>query len=192
MGVSRAGMQTVAAAGIYIFAIIGVSGTQRQPDKVPAHASKVSSLYLEITSYVTSNVIAPGERFSVVLAIEPGPGIHVYAPEVKGYKPVRLIIQPRAGVVVRRAQYPRSEDYFFPALEEHVPVYQSPFRIVQDLMIDPSRKGQAALAGMPSVTIQGALEYQACDDKICFRAQSVPLSWEVRLRPIDRGRAGRP
>jgi hypothetical protein len=118
--------------------------------------------------------------------------VHVYAPEVEGYKPIGLVIEPRAGLVISEAQYPRSEDYFFAPLKEHVPVYQSPFRIVQDLTIDASRDSQAALKGVSSLTIKGVLNYQACDDKICFSPQSVPLSWTVNLKPLDRERAPRP
>lgn len=164
----------------------------RLGNKVSVPATKISSPNLVITSYTTDEVVAPGTHFSVVLDIKPGPRVHVYAPEVEGYKPIALAIEQRAALIMREAQYPRSEDYFFVPLKEHVPVYQSPFRIVQDLMIDASREGQAALKGLSSLTIKGVLNYQACDDKICFSPQSVPLSWTVNLKPLDRERAPRP
>ena len=31
--------------------------------------------------------------------------------------------------------------------------------------------------------------YQACDDKVCFTPQSVPLPWTIGLRALDRDRA---
>jgi peroxiredoxin len=164
----------------------------RLGNKVSVAATKISSPNLEITSYATDEVVAPGTQFSVVLDITPGPRMHVYAPEVEGYKPIRLVIEPRAGLLITEAGYPSSEDYFFAPLKEHVPVYQSPFRIVQDLTIDASRDSQAALKGVSSLTIKGVLNYQACDDKICFSPQSVPLSWTVNLKPLDRERAPRP
>jgi hypothetical protein len=58
-------------------------------------------------------------------------------------------------------------------LNEHVQVYQRPFRIVD----------------VSSLTIKGVLNYQACDDKLCFTPQSVPLTWTVTLRQLDRERA---
>jgi DsbC/DsbD-like thiol-disulfide interchange protein len=181
----RGRVQGIALIGIWALAVANAGGTPRRAGTKPGDPTKVSARHLQISSYVTHAIVAPGARFSAVLDITPGPGIHVYAPEVKGYKPIRLTIQPQPGVVVRSARYPRSENYFFAALEENVPVYQSPFRIVQDLVIDASRQGQAALAGRSSVTIKGVLEYQACDDKLCFRAESVPLSWNVKLRPLE-------
>jgi hypothetical protein len=60
---------------------------------------------------------------------------------------------------------------------------------VQDVLIDPSPQSQAALKGVSSVTLKGVLNYQACDDKLCFTPQSVPLTWTVTLRQLDRERA---
>lgn len=68
-------------------------------------------------------------------------------------------------------------------------VYQRPFRIVQDILIDASPQAQAAMKDMTSMTIRGVLNYQACDDKLCFTPQSVPLTWTVSLRQLDRERA---
>ena len=90
---------------------------------------------------------------------------------------------------MRAAQFPKSEDYFFKPLNEHVPVYQHPFRIVQDVMLDPSRDGSAALKDVTMITITGTFEYQACDDKVCFPPQSIPLSWSIGVKPLDRERA---
>ena len=94
-------------------------------------------------------------------------------------------------LVVRDAQFPKSEDYFFKPLNEHVAVYQRSFRIVQDLEIDPSPQAAAAIAERTLLPIAGTLTYQACDDKVCFTPQSVPLSWSIGLKPLDRERVRR-
>ena len=83
---------------------------------------------------------------------------------------------------------PQSEDYFFKPLNEHVPVYQRAFRIMQDVTLDPSREGTAALKDVTSLTIKGRFEYQACDDRVCFTPQSVPLAWTIGVKPLDRER----
>ena len=115
--------------------------------------------------------------------------MHVYAPSVTGYKPIALTIHPRPGLLVSAAQYPKAEDYFFRPLNEHVPVFQRPFRVVQDVTIDASAPGQVPLKDTSVLTISGTLSHQACDDKLCFTPQSVPLSWTVNLRQLDRERA---
>jgi hypothetical protein len=115
--------------------------------------------------------------------------VHVYAPGVTGYKPIAFSVPPQPGLVIRRAQYPPAEDYHFKPLDEHVQVYQRPFRIVQDVLIDASPQEQTALKDTASLTITGMLNYQACDDKVCFTPQTVPLTWTVALRQLDRERA---
>jgi Disulphide bond corrector protein DsbC len=111
--------------------------------------------------------------------VRPARGMHVYAPGVSGYKPIVLAIEPQRWVVVRAAQYPPSDDYHFKPLNEHVQVYQRTFRIVQDIALDASPEAQAALKDISTLTLKGALNYQACDDKICFSPQAVPLTWTV-------------
>ena len=161
----------------------------RLGNKVQVQATTLSSPQLEMSSFATDNTVAPGTQFSLVLDLRPARGVHVYAPGVTGYKPIALSVEAQPGLVTRGAEYPRSEDYHFKPLNEHVHVYQQPFRIVQDILIDPSPQGQAALKGMSSLTIKGLLNYQACDDKVCFAPQTVPLTWTVTLRQLDRERA---
>jgi hypothetical protein len=152
-------------------------------------AVKISAPPLTILSSVTDSSVALGTNFSLVLDVRPAAGVHVYAPGVTGYAPIALSIDPRSGLLVKDAVYPASEDYHFKPLNEHVPVFQRPFRIVQDVAIDPTIPGQVALDGVSTVTITGNLTYQACDDRVCFPPRSVPLTWKVALRPLDLERA---
>jgi thiol-disulfide isomerase/thioredoxin len=66
--------------------------------------------------------------------------------------------------------------YTFGPTNEKVAVYQKPFRLVRDIVI---AKGQAATAGLK---FAGTLDYQACDDRICFNPVSLPVSWTVTAR----------
>ena len=38
-----------------------------------------------------------------------------------------------------------------------------------------------------TLTLHGTLEYQACDDAICYNPVSVPLTWTVTLRRYAAG-----
>jgi hypothetical protein len=156
--------------------------------KIDAPATKVSASHLALTTYATDQVAAPGTHFSLVLDVAPERRVHVYAPGVSGYRPIALTVQPQPGLLIRGAQYPKAEDYFFKPLNEHVAVYQRPFRVVQDLAIDASPQAAAALKDRTSLVITATLAYQACDDTVCFIPQSVPLSWTISLRALDRER----
>src|SRR5258708_28891394 len=155
---------------------------------VDVRATKIAGAQVTVTSYATDEVAAQGTHFSLVLDVTPGPRVHVYAPGASDYKPVAITLEPQPGLVLRAPQYPKSEDYFFKPLKEHVPVYQHPFRIVQDVTLDPSPEGTAALKDITNLTIRGPFDYQTCDDKVCFTPQSVPLSWTIGVKQLDRER----
>ena len=156
--------------------------------QIGVDATRIASAHVTVTSYATDDVAAQGTHFSLVLDVTPGPRVHVYAPGASGYKPVAISVQPQPALLLKAAQYPKSDDYFFRPLKEHVPVYQHPFRIVQDVTLDPSREGTAALENVTSLTITGRFDYQACDDKVCFTPQSLPLTWTIGVKPLDRER----
>lgn len=147
-------------------------------------ATKVSTSHLEITTWPSTPSIAPGDRFSLVLEIEPHSKIHVYAPGAKSYRVISLKIDAIPEVRVFPLRYPPSQIYDFKPLNERVPVFQKPFRLVQELVLEGTLTAQALLRGRESVTVKGTLEYQACDDKSCFNPTSVPLSWTLALRPL--------
>jgi hypothetical protein len=48
-------------------------------------------------------------------------------------------------------------------------------------VLDDRPEGRAAFRGEPSLTVTGALPYQACDDKVCFNPFTVPLSRTLSL-----------
>ncbi len=158
----------------------------------PVAATKVDSPHLTLTTYPSDTGIAAGNRFSLVLQAQPKPGIHVYAPGASGYKVINLSIKPTPFVRVLPATYPASEIYFFKPLNERVPVFQKPFTLTQDLVLEGTAAAQASYRGKESLTIEGSLDYQACDDKLCFNPVSVPLTWTVNLKTLVTERAPRP
>jgi peroxiredoxin len=165
--------------------LVGLGGT------ISASSSNVSAPHVSVKSYSTNSAVSVGTHFALVLDLAPEERTHVYAPAVSGYKPIRLRIEPQTGIVVGTPEFPEAEDYYFAPLDEHVPVYQRPFRIVQPVSIDPTPDTAAALRDRTSLTIRGTLEYQACDDQACFNPQSIPVTWTVELLPLDRVRATR-
>jgi DsbC/DsbD-like thiol-disulfide interchange protein len=118
----------------------------------------------------------PGGKLSLFLDITPKPGIHVYAPGAKDYIAVSLKLNPRQDVKTGRATFPKSEDMFFEPLNEHVPVYQKQFRITQDVTL------ARTVAAGSTVMLDGTLSFQACDDKVCYAPESVPVSWAVQVK----------
>ena len=146
--------------------------------------TEVSSQHLRIKTYPSEAAVAPGNRFSIAFEITPEPRIHVYAPGASGYRTVAVAIAPQPFVRVLPVTYPPSQIYFFKPLNERVPVYEKPFTLVQEVVVEGHPQAQTALRGKESLTLTGTLEYQACDDKVCFNPTSLPLSWTLSLRPL--------
>ena len=154
--------------------------------------SQISSAHLDVKTYPSEAAIAPGNRFSLAFDIRPKPRVHVYAPGASGYRVIGVTITPQPFVRVLPLQYPPSQVYVFKPLNERVQVYEKPFTLVQDVILEGQPEAQAALRGKDSLTLTGTLDYQACDDKVCFNPTSVPLSWTIPLRQLVTGRPPRP
>jgi DsbC/DsbD-like thiol-disulfide interchange protein len=118
----------------------------------------------------------PGEKVSLTVEMSPNPGIHVYAPGAKDYLQVKLTLKPQADVTVGKLTYPKSEMVHFAALDETVPVYRKPFTLLQDVTLKKSLKPGSMM------TLAGTLEFQACDDQVCFVPESVPVSWSLPVK----------
>ena len=112
--------------------------------------------------------------------------MHVYAPGKHDYRVVSLNVDPQPWLRAHDARYPPSEIYLFKPLDERVEVYPKPFP--SGAGRDHSRHAGSpeALSTMPTVTITGALEYQACDDKVCYNPARVPFSFTVATKALDR------
>ncbi len=74
---------------------------------VPVSATKMSGSHIEVTAYSSDSAVAPGNRFSLVLDIKPGPGIHVNALGAKGYRPIVLTMAEQPHVRVLPVQFRR-------------------------------------------------------------------------------------
>ena len=65
-------------------------------------------------------------------------------------------------------------------------MFMKPFRLRRELILLATQEAQKTLAALGTVTITGALEYQACDDRVCFNPSRVPVSFAVKLKELDR------
>ena len=63
----------------------------------PVEATRISTPQADITTYSSDPEVAPGYRFALGLEVEPGPGMHVYAPGANGYQVIALTIDPTLG-----------------------------------------------------------------------------------------------
>ena len=131
--------------------------------------------------------VAPGTRVSLMLDVMPKRTMHVYAPGQADYIPVSLAIKADPSITARAVQFPTPQKVMNKAAGEEQLVYSGRFRIVQDgtIAATPVVRARARTPGA-TVTINGTLRYQACDDSICYLPVNVPVAWTVALKPSAR------
>jgi len=117
---------------------------------------------------------SPGGKLSLFVDVTPKPGIHVYAPGSDDYIPVSVKLEPAAEIKAGKLAYPKAEMMTFAS--EKVPVFQKPFRLTQEATLDKSAKAGA------TVSVAGTVKLQACDDKVCFPPENVPVKWNVAVK----------
>ena len=159
----------------------------------PIAAVEGETAHLKFTAYPSNTSVTVGTRFSLALDVTPGPKMHVYAPgaEEKGYKVIGFNLDQPEIARIEPVSYPESEIYYFEPLDEHVPVYQEKFTILQEVVMNGDARAEEVMSTLDALTLTGTLDYQACDDAICFLPQSIPVSFTVDLEMPDRQRANR-
>ena len=156
-------------------------------DGTDRNATRLTTDHLEALVYATDGTVAPGNRFSLVVDVTPKDGMHVYAPGDHTYQVISLRVDTPDFIRTHEVGYPEPQIYHFEPLDERVEVYEQPFTLVQEVTI-PMSRAIGALAAEPNatLTIEGALEYQACDDAICYTPVELPVSWTFDWRPLVR------
>ena len=152
----------------------------------------VETDHLKMKYYSTRDTVRPNLRFTLVAAIDLKPKMHVYAPGVKDYIPIRFELDPSANFSAKAATFPKAESLYLEAIQETVQVYQGKFQITEDVNMASNDALQAILSGSREVKITGKLRYQACDDHLCYLPQTVPLEWNLKVEPHDRERVPEP
>jgi hypothetical protein len=161
---------------------------QRGTGLTPIAAVEGSTAHLKFTAYPSDPYVRPGSRISLAIEIEPEPNMHLYAPgaEERGYRTTAFNLRPAPHVQFEPVVYPESEIYHFEPLDELVPVYQSQFTLLQDVVISASAEAEQALSQLDALTLTGSLDYQACSDSFCYNPVSLPISFTLDLRGLDR------
>ena len=139
----------------------------------PARARGIST-QVAISTSSSAPSAAAGEKVSLYVDVEPRSGIHVYAPGTKDYLPIAVTPTLVPGLSFAPTKYPAHEMLKFAG--DRVPVYQKPFRLVKEVTIRPGAKPGTAFL------VDAVVDYQACDDKVCFKPATVPVSWTISVR----------
>jgi hypothetical protein len=153
-----------------VVAVIAVSARPGAADVIVAR----NTPHLSFTASMTPDVVKPGGRLSLTVSVTPKRRMHVYAPGTK-YRAVTVALDRHPSLKPSKATYPRPSIYLFKPLKEQVLVYSDPFKLTMNIQVGTVPPKAASLK------ITGTLSYQACDDRVCYLPESVPLEWTVQV-----------
>jgi len=139
------------------------------------------TMHLTVFSSMSDTVVAPGKKVSIAFEVTPKRSMHVYAPGKHEYQVIAVKVDPQPWLKVEPTAYPPSEIYHFKELDEKVETYGKPFKLVQQLTVLDTAAAKKALAAGP-LKVSARLEYQACDDKVCYAPQRIPVSFSVTTK----------
>ena len=150
-------------------ACVGVMRAQSLlPKATVSHATVIAS-----ASAVNA---LPGGTVTLWADVAPNPSIHIYAAGAKDFTPVSLVMTPNAALNLGKATYPKPERASSPGSVDAVPVYRTEFRIAMPVTIKATAKSGDV------ITVGGAVNYQACDDGLCYPVSSAGVSWQIAVR----------
>ena len=149
---------------------------------------KVEGKQLTATISASNSMVAPGQRVALTLDIDLQENLHVYAPGVDNYIPIDWKIEDSDTAQAHPPVFPHPEKLFLKAINETVPTYTNHFRLIRDITIPPEEKLKAKVDGSGHFTVDSVLNYQACDDRMCYFPQKVRLQWIFEYEALDKQR----
>jgi DsbC/DsbD-like thiol-disulfide interchange protein len=153
------------ASTLASFAVAVTAAQDLTPAAAPAH--------ITVTTSVATPAPELGGAVKLYVDVTPQPKIHVYAPGAADYQPIKVTVDAQPGITIRELHYPKAG--LLVNEFEKVPVYDKPFRLVQDVTV-PSKPSSG------KITVTGKVEYQACDDEVCYKPATIPISWQIPVR----------
>ncbi len=158
-----------------------------------ADAAVLDREHVRIRTSASDAAVYPGNRFTLFVEVEPSPGVHVYGPAVGGgYQRLEVSIDPLPFLTVHPPLYPPASPLILPWTDEALTGYASPARVAVDVSLGTRQELAAVLEAADGLTLTGTLRLQACDDRVCWAPEAIPLRWHVHLVPPDLERSPEP
>lgn len=168
-----------------------LAGVLAKDYKVAPAAAKteVAAQHVKLHLSSSTDTVAGGHRILLAIDVEMRKGLHVYAPGTEGYIPVDWKMKESPGWIPHEVQFPKSKIVYLKAIKEKVPVYEGKIRLVRDITIGQDRDLKPLLIADGNLVVEGTFRYQACEERICYPPETVPIKWTLRREAMDSTRA---
>ncbi len=175
-------MRSLLVAAACALSTLGVFAQTAPNPFAGAAPVRNDTMHLTVHTSISDTVVTPGKKLSIAFDVTPKRLMHVYAPGKHDYQVITVKVDPQPWLKVEPTVYPPSEIYHFKELDEKVETYGKPFKLVQDLTILDTAAAKKALASASPIKLSGRLEYQACDDKVCYAPTRIPVSFALTVK----------
>jgi hypothetical protein len=146
----------------------------------------VRGKYVALLVGTNKEHVSPGGTITLMVRATPGPKMHVYAPGQQGYTPVTLTLEknvPSKDAAYRASSvlYPKPTLFEFAPLNEKVKVYDAPFTVTQPITLAATPALRQRASAGDTLIVNGSFAYQACDDTICYRPETLAVEWKMLM-----------
>ena len=124
--------------------------------------------------------VKAGESINLALQVVLPDGLHAQSnkPKDDSLIPTTLTFEPTSAATPIEVVFPPAQDFKLETGDTLL-VFEREFVIGVQVRISPQHKPGP-------ITINGKLRYQACNNLLCFRPTSMPVSWTFEVVPANR------
>jgi hypothetical protein len=132
----------------------------------------------ELTPATDPATTRPGKSAKLLLKVALPPSIHIQSnkPRDPAFFPTALVITPPAGVTVTTTKYPPAVDFKQEGQDTPLSVFEKTFTVTATVSV-------AASVKPGDLVVPGRFDYQACDDKVCYRPIKTDVTWTLTVTP---------
>ena len=122
--------------------------------------------------------VRPGRSTKLLLKVALPEQIHIQSnkPRDPAFFPTALVLTPPAGVTVTSTAYPAAIDFVQEGQAEKLAVFEKTFTVTATVAV-------AASVKPGELIVPGRFDYQACDDKVCYRPVKTDVTWTLTVQP---------
>lgn len=162
--------------------------TGRFGERAQAGLTTVERERITVTTAASAAAVRGGQKLRLTLDAKLGQGLHAYAPGAPAdFIPVRWTIAESTGWKAGAPQWPAAEKAPLFGSTEKIPSYHGAIAVSREITLG-TQQALEKLAAQGEFTLNGDFLYQACNDKLCYPPERVPVSWKFTLESHDRTR----
>lgn len=135
--------------------------------------------------------IRQGIYRQIVIRCELGEGIHIYGqPVPEGMIPTTIRISAPPGLVVEEPVFPPTETLRLESMSMELPVWSGTIDIVVPFYAVGELASETRPLDMKSAPLGVNIQYQACNDDVCFPPKTEKFAFDLDLDVIDIPKLG--